>query len=89
MYAIRSYYGLNLEPNGTSCYDYITIYDGENTSATEIGTYCGTDYTVIGTNGVVTSSDASGALTIYFSSDVNTNESGWIAEISCYRNNFV
>jgi len=75
----------NMEENGTTdCYDYITIYDGENTSATEIGTYCHYDYSIIGTGGVVTSTDPSGALTIYFDSDNNTNESGWVAEISCY-----
>jgi PKD repeat protein len=76
---------LDVEPNGTSdCYDYITIYDGENISATEIGTYCGTDYTVIGDAGVVTSSDPSGALTIYFLSDPLEVGAGWIADISCY-----
>jgi len=85
-YVRLSFSSLNLEPNGGSCYDYITIYDGENTSATEIGTYCGTNYTVIGTSGVVTATNSAGALTIYFSSDANTNALGWVAEISCYVN---
>jgi len=66
------------------CYDYLTIYDGENTSATEIGSYCDVDLNVIGTNGVVTSTDPSGALTLNFVSDGGVTRDGWVAEISCY-----
>ncbi|MFO7878749.1 MAG: PKD domain-containing protein, partial [Bacteroidales bacterium] len=74
----------DVEPNGADCYDYLTIYDGENTTATEIGTYCGTDPTVIGTNGTVTASTASGALTFVFTSDGGVTEPGWVANVSCY-----
>ncbi|MDA3910553.1 MAG: PKD domain-containing protein [Bacteroidales bacterium] len=74
----------DVEPNGADCYDYLTIYDGENSSATEIGAYCGTDPTVIGTNGVVTASTATGALTFVFYSDGGVTEPGWVANVSCY-----
>ncbi len=75
---------LDIENNGTSsCYDEISIYDGEGTTNL-IGTYCGTDHTAIGTGGVVTSTDPTGALTIVFTSDYSETRSGWSAEISCY-----
>ena len=74
---------LDIELNDPTWYDDISIYDGENTSV-QIGQYCGTDPSVIGTNGVVTSTDPSGALTIVFTSDGGVVGDGWVAEISCY-----
>ncbi len=76
---------LDVEPDGSDCFDYITIYNGENTSAAQIGQYCGTDHTVIGTNGVVTSTDVTGALTVVFESDTYVVQGGWEADISCYE----
>ncbi len=70
--------------NTTTCNDYITIYDGTSTSATQIGQYCGTNPAEIGTNGVVTATNDDGALTIYFYSNNRTTNTGWEAEISCY-----
>ena len=69
----------------TTCNDYITIYDGTSTSATQIGQYCGTNPSSVGTNGVVTATNSDGALTIYFYSNNGTVNSGWEAEISCYQ----
>lgn len=69
----------------TTCNDYITIYDGTSTSATQIGQYCGTNPSSIGTNGVVTATNSDGALTIYFYSNNSTVNTGWEAEISCYQ----
>ena len=69
----------------TTCIDYITIYDGTSTSATQIGQYCGTNPSSIGTNGVVTATNSDGALTIYFYSNTSTVNTGWEAEISCYQ----
>ena len=61
-----------------TCCDGLVIYDGENTSATQLfnGTGSGTsiDYT---------SSDASGALTILLSSDGSVNADGIDLTISC------
>ncbi len=69
----------------TTCNDYITIYDGTSTSATQIGQYCGTNPSSVGTNGIVTATNSDGALTIYFYSNNSTVNTGWEAEISCYQ----
>ena len=57
-------------------WDYLKIYDGENTSAPLIGTYYSNN-----SPGVVTSS--SGALTFEFYSDNYIQYSGWKAYFSC------
>jgi PKD repeat protein len=62
-----------------SGYDYLYIYDGENTSASLIGTYNGTT-----SPGIVTASNAAGALTFRFTSDGSVTAAGWSASISCY-----
>lgn len=62
-------------------YDYLRIYNGTNTSAPLIGTYHGTTGP-----GTVTASNASGALTFNFTSDVYITSTGWVAAISCYSN---
>jgi PKD repeat protein len=65
-----------------SGYDYLRIYNGTSTSATLIGTYNGTTGP-----GTVTASNASGALTFNFTSDVSVTSTGWSATISCYNTN--
>jgi PKD repeat protein len=62
-----------------SGYDYLRIYDGINTSATLIGAYNGTTGP-----GAVTATNAAGALTFNFTSDVSVTPAGWSATISCY-----
>ncbi len=63
----------------SSCsYDALNIYNGENTSAPLIGQYCGTN-----SPGLVTSSNAAGALTFEWSSDISVTDPGWHATISC------
>jgi len=59
-----------------SGYDYLYVYDGPDVSSTLIGTYDGTNSpgTLMGANG----------LTFKFTSDVGTNSTGWVAEVSCY-----
>ncbi len=64
-----------------SSYDYLYIYDGENTSATQIGTYTGNT-----SPGTVTATNAAGALTFRFTSDGSVTYPGWSASISCYSN---
>ncbi|MCD4744818.1 MAG: PKD domain-containing protein, partial [Bacteroidales bacterium] len=68
----------NVEWESTCDYDWLKIYDGTSTSASLIGTYCGTvsPGTIIATNN-------DGAITFQFHSDYYANESGWIANISC------
>jgi len=64
----------------SSCgYDYLNIYDGENTSATLIGQYCGTN-----SPGFFTATNPAGAITFQFHSDVSVTDIGWVASINCY-----
>jgi len=63
-----------------SGYDYLRIYNGTSTSAPLIGTYNGTTGP-----GIITASNASGALTFNFTSDGSVTSSGWSATISCYN----
>lgn len=67
-----------IEENSSCEWDWLNIYDGENTSAPLIGTYCGTN-----SPGELIASSESGALTFEFHSDYSVTQSGWMAEISC------
>ncbi|MDH7913281.1 choice-of-anchor L domain-containing protein, partial [Winogradskyella sp. SYSU M77433] len=60
--------------------DVMTIYDGDDTSAPVIGTYTGAF-----APGFISSSDsnASGCITISFTSNDSGNTTGWAAEILC------
>ena len=64
-----------------SSYDYLYIYDGENTSASLIGSYTGST-----SPGTVTATNSAGALTFRFTSDGSVTYPGWAASISCYSN---
>jgi PKD repeat protein len=68
----------NVEDESSCDYDWLKIYDGENTSATSIGTYCGTN-----SPGTIEATNETGALTFEFHSDYSVNMSGWKAVISC------
>jgi hypothetical protein len=68
----------NVESHANCGKDYLRIYNGENTSAPVIGTYCGTT-----SPGTVTATNATGALTFVFSSNRSAVYSGWAAAISC------
>ncbi len=61
-----------------SGYDYLYIYDGTSTSATQIGRYDGSN-----NPGTVTATNADGALTFKFTSDSGVNATGWVATVSC------
>ena len=65
-----------------SSYDYLEIYNGTSTDATLIGHFEGTDVSAIGSNGVVTATNADGALTFKFYSDGGGYDDGWKAKIS-------
>ena len=81
--------------DNTGCWDYLTIYDGDNTSADVLGNYCGEDSgggdksnvpandldegDVISTS----PSNLSGCLLFVFKSDTNTTEAGFEATFSC------
>lgn len=59
-----------------TCCDNLKIYDGPNTAAPLLGTY-------ISSPGTITSTHASGALTLVFTSDGSVNMAGFDATISC------
>lgn len=63
-------------------YDFLDIYDGTSTSATQIGHYSGSD-----SPGIVTATNAQGALTFRFTSDYSTTGEGWYALVTCLSDN--
>ena len=64
--------------NVESNYDFLYIYDGTSTSATQIGQYTGTT-----SPGTVTATNEDGALTFRFTSDYSVVKTGWVATVSC------
>ena len=70
---------VNFSEFGTeSGWDFLYIYDGSSTSATQIGKYTGND-----NPGTITATNAEGSLTFRFTSDQNTTSSGWVATLTC------
>lgn len=61
-----------------SNYDFLYIYDGTSVSATQIGQYTGNS-----SPGVVTATNAAGALTFKLTSDTSVTKEGWVAYVSC------
>ncbi len=59
-------------------FDDMTIYDGADATATELGVFDGTN-----SPGTITSTDASGCLFILWSSDGSVTNPGWEATVSC------
>ena len=57
------------------CCDFLTIYDGADATATEIGTYSGSDLFQVQVDGTTDS------LTLVFSSDGSVTAEGWSAEV--------
>ncbi|MBQ3709587.1 MAG: carboxypeptidase regulatory-like domain-containing protein [Bacteroidales bacterium] len=64
----------NVENN----YDFLYIYDGTSTTATQIGQYTGN-----ASPGTVTATNEAGALTFKFTSDGSLTKPGWDAVIHC------
>ena len=68
----------SIEDNASCDYDWLKIYDGINTNATLLGTWCGTN----APDEIIASNDA-GALTFQFHSDQSVTRPGWEAVVSC------
>lgn len=66
-----------LESQANCNNDYLKIYNGPNTSATLMGTYCGST-----SPGTVTSTHSTGAITFVFHSNSGTTAAGWNAGIN-------
>jgi len=59
-------------------FDFLTIYNGSTVTAPTLGTYTGT----IGP-GIVQANNASGCITLVFTSDGSVTGIGWTANVSC------
>ena len=80
-YVMLDFMEFKLENSWNCAKDHIRIYDGIYTTTSELGIWCGD----IGP-GIQTASNEQGALTVYYYSDSNLNESGWKAIVSCDSN---
>lgn len=69
----------DLESSNNCQYDWLKIYNGPNTSAPLLGTWCGTN-----SPGTIIASNPSKALTFHFKSDGSVSRSGWTALLSCF-----
>ncbi len=87
------------ENSGTGCFDGLTIHDGSSVAAPTIDPPAGgtiwcwdnDDATPSGSgdlvaNGPIVSSDASGCLTLVFTSDASVTREGWEADVACIDN---
>jgi hypothetical protein len=59
-------------------YDFLTIYDGNDLTATELGSYSG-----LASPGTIVAENSTGCLTVLFDSDGSTVGAGWEAAINC------
>ncbi len=74
-----------IEHSDNCMYDYLEIYNGENTQAELIGKFCGNNKP-----DKIISSDKSGAITIKFHSDEGSVGKGWKAIVKClYENDYI
>jgi len=73
-----NFISFSIEANAGCNYDWLKIYDGINTNALLLGTWCGTN----APDEIIASNDA-GALTFQFHSDQSVTRPGWEAVVSC------
>ncbi len=73
-----SFTAFDVESHDNCEYDYLQVFDGPNTLAPLLGTWCGTN-----SPGDLIASNSDGALTIKFVSDGSVTGQGWAANIEC------
>lgn len=71
-----NFLSFDIESGTDDCYDYLEVFDGENTNAPLIDSYCNANKPAS-----VKATNDKGALTFRFYSDVSVTEPGWKAEI--------
>ncbi len=69
----------DLEAQSNCDYDWLKIYNGLNTNAPLLGTWCGTN-----SPGTIIANNGGKGLTFQFFSDGSVVEAGWAATISCF-----
>lgn len=69
----------DLEAQSNCDYDWLKIYNGLNTSAPLLGTWCGSN-----SPGTIIANNGGKGLTFHFHSDGSVVKQGWAAEISCF-----
>ncbi|MBS4062690.1 MAG: T9SS type A sorting domain-containing protein [Bacteroidetes bacterium] len=69
----------DLEAHSSCNYDWLKIYNGLNTSAPLLGTWCGTN-----SPGTIIANNPGKGLTFQFSSDGSVTKAGWSALLSCF-----
>ena len=72
----------NYEVEGSD-YDYLTIYDGEDTTAAVIDTHYGTSDDNYFKGKTISATNPTGALTFEFVSDGSVQKAGWEATLNC------
>ncbi len=77
-YIITEFEGFDVEYHTSCSYDWLKIYNGENTSADLIGIYCGEN-----SPGKIIADNEPGALTFEFYSDYSITRPGWEAHVYC------
>ncbi|MBI9066818.1 MAG: hypothetical protein JEZ09_05955 [Salinivirgaceae bacterium] len=75
-----NFFSIDIESGTDECYDYLEIYNGENTNAPLIGSYCNANRPK-----TIKANNENGALTFKFFSDVSVNQAGWEAEIFSFE----
>ncbi len=74
-----NFIAFDVEAQSNCNYDWLKIYNGLDTNAPLLGTWCGTN-----SPGIIIANNGGKGLTFQFHSDVSVNKPGWVAEISCF-----
>ena len=82
--AIFTHFSIEENNSDGDCYDKLYAYDGSDTDANLIGTYCNSNPA-----DTITATNQSGELTFQFISDGSVTKPGWQAEITCIDRNEV
>ena len=75
---VFSQFDVEENTSSSDCYDEFKVYNGSDTLASLIGTYCGTTIP-----GPFVADNPSGALTFSFKSDYSVTKDGWASDVFC------